>query len=131
MGREMADTQMSSARLEAFSAGVIAVIITPMVLELHVPDENGWAGLWSVAPRLSVYLLSFFMLGSYWIHHDELIGRTEDIDYRVLSTNLIVLFVLSLVPSLSSISMRRISRLSRRCCMSWQCWPRFFCCGGL
>ncbi len=96
----MADSNsgMSSARLEAFSDGVIAVIITIMVLELHVPHENGWAGLWSVAPRLSVYALSFLMVGIYWINHHELIRRTESVDYRVLWANLIFLFVLSLVP---------------------------------
>src|SRR5215467_2884923 len=89
---------MSSARLEAFSDGVIAVIITIMVLELHVPHENGLAGLWSVAPRLSVYALSFIMVGIYWINHHELIRRTESVDYRILWSNLIFLFVLSLVP---------------------------------
>jgi uncharacterized membrane protein len=102
LGGTMADSnsnsQMSSARLEAFSDGVIAVIITIMVLELHVPREDGWAGLWSVAPRLSVYLLSFLMVGIYWINHHELIRRTESIDYLVLWSNLIFLFVLSLVP---------------------------------
>jgi uncharacterized membrane protein len=91
-------SQMTAARLEAFSDGVIAVIITIMVLELHVPHEDGWAGLWSVTPRLSVYLLSFFMVGIYWINHHELIRRTESIDYLVLWSNLIFLFVLSLVP---------------------------------
>jgi len=89
---------MTSARLEAFSDGVIAVIITIMVLELHVPHEDGWAGLWSVMPRLSVYLLSFLMVGIYWINHHELIRRAESIDYLVLWSNLIFLFVLSLVP---------------------------------
>jgi uncharacterized membrane protein len=89
---------MSSGRLEAFSDGVIAVIITIMVLELHVPHEDGWTGLWSVAPRLSVYLLSFLMVGIYWINHHELIRRTESVDYLVLWANLIFLFVLSLVP---------------------------------
>jgi TMEM175 potassium channel family protein len=89
---------MSSARVEAFSDGVIAVIITIMVLELHVPHEDGWAGLWSVAPRLSVYLLSFLMVGIYWINHHELIRRTQNVDYLVLWANLIFLFVLSLLP---------------------------------
>lgn len=92
------NAQMSSARLEAFSDGVIAVIITIMVLELHVPRQDGWAGLWSVLPRLSVYALSFLMVGIYWINHHELVRRTEGIDYRVLWANLIFLFVLSLVP---------------------------------
>jgi uncharacterized membrane protein len=98
MADSNSNSQMTGARLEAFSDGVIAVIITIMVLELHVPQEDGWAGLWSVAPRLAVYLLSFFMVGIYWINHHELIRRTEEIDYRVLWSNLIFLFVLSLVP---------------------------------
>jgi len=93
-----ANPHMTSARLEAFSDGVTAVIITIMVLELNVPHEDGWAGLWSVAPRLAVYLLSFFMVGIYWINHHELIRRTGEIDYRVLWSNLIFLFVLSLIP---------------------------------
>jgi uncharacterized membrane protein len=98
MADSNSNSQMTAARLEAFSDGVIAVIITIMVLELHVPHEDGWAGLWSVAPRLAVYLLSFFMVGIYWVNHHELIRRTEEIDYRVLWSNLIFLFVLSLVP---------------------------------
>jgi uncharacterized membrane protein len=90
--------QISSTRLEAFSDGVIAVIITIMVLELHVPHEDGLAGLWSVAPRLAVYALSFLFVAIYWINHHELIRRTESIDYRILWANLGFLFVLSLVP---------------------------------
>jgi uncharacterized membrane protein len=90
--------EMKSSRLEAFSDGVIAVIITIMVLELHVPHQDGLAGLWSVAPRLGIYLLSFLMVGIYWINHHELIRRTEVIDYWILWSNLMFLFVLSLVP---------------------------------
>ena len=89
---------MESGRLEAFTDGVIAVIITIMVLELHVPHQNGWAGLWSIAPRLGIYLLSFLMVGIYWINHHELIRRADSVDYRVLWANLLFLFVLSLIP---------------------------------
>jgi uncharacterized membrane protein len=91
-------SEIKSSRLEAFSDGVIAVIITIMVLELHVPHEDGLAGLWSVAPRLGIYLLSFLMVGIYWINHHELVRRTEVVDYSVLWANLGFLFVLSLVP---------------------------------
>jgi uncharacterized membrane protein len=91
-------SEMKSSRLEAFSDGVIAVIITIMVLELHVPHEDGLAGLWSVAPRLGIYLLSFLMVGIYWINHHDLVRRTEVVDYRVLWANLAFLFVLSLIP---------------------------------
>ena len=89
---------MTTSRLEAFSDGVIAVIITIMVLELHVPREEGWPGLWSVAPRLAVYLMSFLMVGIYWINHHDLMKRTEEVDHGVLWANLGFLFVLSLVP---------------------------------
>jgi len=96
----MPDTHAHTApdRLEAFSDGVIAVIITIMVLELHVPREDGLAGLWSVAPRLAIYALSFLFVAIYWINHHELVSRTEAIDYRTLWANLGFLFVLSLVP---------------------------------
>ena len=89
---------MTSGRLEAFSDGVIAVIITIMVLELHVPHEDGWRGLWSVAPRLAVYCISFLMVGIYWINHHDLIKRVEEVDHGVLWANLIFLFTLSLIP---------------------------------
>jgi uncharacterized membrane protein len=89
---------MSTTRLEAFSDGVIAVIITIMVLELHVPHVDGMAGLWSVAPRLAVYLLSFLMVGIYWINHHDLIRRTDKVDYGILWSNLGFLFMLSLIP---------------------------------
>jgi uncharacterized membrane protein len=92
------NNEKKSSRLEAFSDGVIAVIITIMVLELHVPHENGFAGLWTVAPRLAIYLLSFVMVGIYWINHHELCRRVETVDYGILWANLGWLFVLSLIP---------------------------------
>ena len=98
MSPNQSGSEMKSSRLEAFSDGVIAVIITIMVLELHVPHQNGLAGLWSVAPRLGIYLLSFLMVGIYWINHHELIRRTEVVDYWILWSNLVFLFVLSLIP---------------------------------
>ena len=90
--------EMKTARLEAFSDGVIAVIITIMVLELHVPEARGLEGLWHLAPRLGLYLLSFLLVGIYWINHHELLRRTETANYRVLWSNLVFLFMLSLVP---------------------------------
>jgi uncharacterized membrane protein len=89
---------MTTSRLEAFSDGVIAVIITIMVLELHVPHGDGLPGLWSVAPRLAVYLISFLTVGIYWINHHDLLRRTEEVDHGVLWANLGFLFVLSLIP---------------------------------
>lgn len=84
--------------MEAFSDGVIAIIITIMVLELHVPHENGIAGLWSVAPRIGIYLLSFVMIGIFWLNHHEMVRRTESVSYSILVANLLWLFSLSLIP---------------------------------
>ena len=89
---------MKSTRLEAFSDGVIAVIITIMVLELHVPEAHGMAGFLTILPRLGIYALSFLMVAIYWVNHHELCGRSETVNYRVLWANLLFLFVLSLVP---------------------------------
>ncbi|HEY0163715.1 MAG TPA: TMEM175 family protein [Edaphobacter sp.] len=87
-----------TTRLEAFSDGVLAVIITIMVLELKVPHENGLSGLLSIAPTLFVYLLSFAFTAIYWINHHALIRRVEQCDHRVLYANMGFLFAISLLP---------------------------------
>ena len=88
----------TTARLEAFSDGVIAVIITIMVLELRVPTQNGLAGLRAVLPTLLIYALSFAFAGIYWINHRHLIDRIEHVDNNILYANLGFLFCLSLAP---------------------------------
>ena len=88
----------STARLEAFSDGVIAVIITIMVLELKVPHQDGIGGLYAIVPILLIYLLSFAFTGIYWINHQHLIERIESADRLVLYANLTFLFCLSLLP---------------------------------
>ena len=90
--------RFTTARLEAFSDGVIAVIITIMVLELKVPRQNGFAGLRDVLPTLLIYLLSFAFTGIYWVNHHHLLHRTEETDGPILYTNLMFLFCLSLLP---------------------------------
>jgi uncharacterized membrane protein len=92
----------SPARLEAFSDGVIAVIITIMVLELKVPHQDGIGGLYAVIPTLAVYAISFAFTGIYWINHHHLVHRTEEADELVLYANLFFLFCLSLLPFLTS-----------------------------
>jgi uncharacterized membrane protein len=92
----------SPARLEAFSDGVIAVIITIMVLELKVPHQNGLAGLRAVLPTLCVYAISFAFTGIYWINHHHLVHRTEEADTAILYANLGFLFCLSLLPFFTS-----------------------------
>ena len=90
------------ARLEAFSDGVIAVIITIMVLELKVPHQDGLAGLRAVLPTLCLYLISFAFTGIYWINHHQLLHRTEEADELILYANLGWLFCLSLLPFFTS-----------------------------
>ena len=92
----------SPARLEAFSDGVIAVIITIMVLELKVPHQDGIAGLYGVLPTLAVYAISFGFVGIYWINHHHLCHRTDEADELVLYANLFFLFCLSLLPFFTS-----------------------------
>jgi uncharacterized membrane protein len=94
----MSKKHVSPARLEAFSDGVIAVIITIMVLELKVPVHDGFAGLASILPTLAVYALSFTFTGVYWINHHHLVHRTDQADERTLYANLFFLFWLSLLP---------------------------------
>jgi uncharacterized membrane protein len=92
----------SPARLEAFSDGVIAVIITIMVLELKIPERDGPTGLLTVLPTLYVYAISFAFTGIYWINHHHLVHRTEEADELVLYANLFFLFCLSLLPFYTS-----------------------------
>jgi len=89
----------SPARLEAFSDGVIAVIITIMVLELKVPHQDGITGLYAVLPTIALYAISFAFVGIYWINHHHLCHRTDEADELVLYTNLFFLFCVALYAS--------------------------------
>jgi uncharacterized membrane protein len=89
---------MSKGRLEAFSDGVIAILITIMVLELRVPEKHDLDALAPLVPKLSSYLLSFVFLGIYWNNHHHLLQATRHVDGRVLWANLHLLFWLSLTP---------------------------------
>jgi len=94
----MSQQNLSPARLEAFSDGVIAVVITIMVLELKVPAPDGMAGLRAVLPTLFLYLLSFAQVGIYWVNHHYLIDEVETVGHGILWANLVFLFCLSLFP---------------------------------
>jgi uncharacterized membrane protein len=89
---------MTKSRLEAFSDGVIAILITIMVLELHTPHSADLAGLLEVLPTVGLYALSFVYLGIYWNNHHHLLHATAQINGTVLWANLHLLFWLSLVP---------------------------------
>jgi uncharacterized membrane protein len=94
----MSRQNLSPARLEAFSDGVIAVIITIMVLELKVPAQDGLAGLRAVLPTVFLYLLTFVQIGIYWVNHHYLVDEVETVSHGILWANLIFLFALSLFP---------------------------------
>ncbi|WP_176593702.1 TMEM175 family protein [Sphingobium sp. EM0848] len=89
---------MQTGRLEAFTDGVVAIIITIMVLELKVPHDGSLAALSQSVPILLAYVISFINVGLYWNNHHHLMQATERVDGRVLWANLFLLFWLSLVP---------------------------------
>ena len=89
---------MSKGRLEAFSDGVIAILITIMVLDLRSPAGSDLAALAAILPGIGMYLLSFVFLGIYWNNHHHLLHATTTISGAVLWANLHLLFWLSLVP---------------------------------
>lgn len=92
---------MEKGRLEAFSDGVIAILITIMVLELRVPHSSSWSAIYQVLPVLFMYLLSFVFLGIYWNNHHHLFSLARRVNGSVLWANLHLLFWLSLVPFLT------------------------------
>ena len=89
---------MSKGRMEAFSDGVLAIIITIMVLELGVPHEAGLAALIPLIPVFLSYVMSFVYVGIYWNNHHHLLQAIKGVDGRVLWANMHLLFWLSLVP---------------------------------
>ena len=89
---------VSKTRLEAFSDGVIAILITIMVLELKIPHGADWASLRPMLPVFLTYILSFVFLGIYWNNHHHLLHATERINGAAMWANLHLLFWLSLTP---------------------------------
>ncbi len=89
---------MNAARLEAFTDGVVAIIITIMVLEIRVPHGSDLAALQGDLPVLSAYVLSYVNVGIFWNNHHHMLHVTERVNGKVLWANLALLFWLSLVP---------------------------------
>ena len=89
---------MTKTRLEAFSDGVIAIIITIMVLELKVPHGTDWAALRPLIPVFLTYVMSFVFVGIYWNNHHHMLHAAERINGTAMWANLHLLFWLSLVP---------------------------------
>jgi uncharacterized membrane protein len=89
---------MGKDRLAAFSDGVIAIIITIMVLELHVPHGADWAALTAIAPSFLTYILSFVYIAIYWNNHHHLLHTAVRVDGLILWANSNLLFWLSIIP---------------------------------
>lgn len=94
----MGVNKMNKARLEAFSDGVIAIIITIMVLEIKVPHSTSVSALYELAPVFVSYVISFIYIGIYWNNHHHLFNSVQHVDGKILWANLHLLFWLSLVP---------------------------------
>jgi len=89
---------MNKTRLEAFSDGVIAIIITIMVLELKIPHGSDWHSLQTLAPKFLSYIISFVYIAIYWSNHHHLLQTLKHVNGSVLWSNTHLLFWLSLVP---------------------------------
>jgi len=90
--------EMTTNRLEAFSDGVIAIIVTIMVLELRAPSQPTWPALLKVAPVFLSYGLSFLVAAIMWVNHHHLIHAVREVTARLLWSNLNLLFWMSLIP---------------------------------
>lgn len=90
--------EMTTSRLEAFSDGVIAIIVTIMVLELRSPSPPTWPALLRMAPIFLSYGLSFLVVAIMWVNHHHLIHAVREVTARLLWSNLNLLFWMSLVP---------------------------------
>lgn len=89
---------MKKGRIEAFSDGVLAIIVTIMVLELKVPEGAEWNDLFALLPKFLSYILSFTMVLIYWNNHHHIFQTVEKVDGKILLANGFLLFFISLVP---------------------------------
>ncbi|WP_123042882.1 TMEM175 family protein [Cohnella candidum] len=89
---------MKVTRMEAFSDGVLAIIITIMVLEFKVPEGHDWSSLVDLVPKLLSYAVSFVYVGIYWNNHHHLLHTVQTLNGKLMWLNLLLLFCLSLVP---------------------------------
>jgi len=93
---------MHKGRLEAFSDGVIAILITIMVLELKIPQGTGWQAVQPIIPTMLSYVMSFVYLGIYWNNHHHMLQTCTGVNGKILWANLHLLFWLSLIPFVTS-----------------------------
>jgi uncharacterized membrane protein len=93
----MPDLSPKTARIEAFSDGVIAIVLTIMVLELKLPEQPGEQGLWQgllapLLPKLVPYIMSFLLIAIMWVNHHQLLNNARRVDSKVLWSNNHLLF---------------------------------------
>lgn len=93
---------MPKNRLEAFTDAVIAIIMTILVLELHIPEADTWHALTALGYRFLIYIVSFFTLGIYWNNHHHMFQVVHKVNGRVLWANSFLIFALSLLPFATS-----------------------------
>jgi uncharacterized membrane protein len=109
----MAEQDLSPARVEAFSDGVIAIIITIMVLELHVPMNGSPTALRALWPTFASYALSYLLVSIYWINHHNLFSIVRKVSLPILWANIALLFFMSLIPFFTAyVGQTRMSSLS-------------------
>ncbi|WP_010501890.1 TMEM175 family protein [Paenibacillus elgii] len=89
---------MKANRMEAFSDGVLAIIITIMVLEFKLPEGHDWYALIGLGPKILSYIFSFVYIGIYWNNHHHLLHMVRKVHGRLMWLNLLLLFWLSLIP---------------------------------
>src|SRR5215469_15221273 len=91
---------MTKTRLEAFSDGVFAIVITLHILDVHIPQDQPltFASLWSVAPHLLTFVLSFVIVGLYWVAHHSMLHFVKVVDRQILWLNLVLLLIVVFVP---------------------------------
>lgn len=93
---------MGKSRMEAFTDGVIAIIITIMVLELKAPESGTFTALWDVRGSIGIYGFSFFVMAVYWINHHHLFSIVHKVTGGIIWLNMILMFFLSLFPFTSA-----------------------------
>ncbi|EPM7560034.1 TMEM175 family protein [Enterococcus faecium] len=93
---------MTKSRLEAFTDGVVAIVLTVLVLDIKIPDPSGFHSLWVIRNTLLAYAISFIFVAVIWVNHHRIFQMAERINYRVVWSNIFWLFWLTLCPSVTS-----------------------------
>ena len=93
---------MTNSRLEAFTDGVVAIVLTVLVLDIKIPDPSGFHSLWVIRNTLLAYAISFIFVAVIWVNHHRIFQMAERINYRVVWSNIFWLFWLTLCPSVTS-----------------------------